>query len=70
MPRLTFDRILYHKFNTSTITITGESLKLEDCEILQIDETKYGYHKAVVKLSPEKVVPLSGERVGLMTWWL
>ena len=48
--------ILYHKFNTSTITITGASFKLEDCEIIQTDKTKYGYQKAVMKLSPEKVI--------------
>ena len=56
MPNLMFHRILYNKFNTSTSTITGASLKLEDCDILQIDETKYGYRKAVVKLSPEKII--------------
>ena len=55
MSKLTFHRILYHKFNTSTIILTGASFKLEDCEI---DETKYGYGKAVVKLSPEKVIAM------------
>ena len=40
----------------SKIFIMGVSLKLEDCEILQKEETKYGYQKAVVKLSPEKVI--------------
>ena len=34
----------------------GVSLKLENCEIPQKEETKYGYQKAVVKLTPEKVI--------------
>ena len=40
----------------SKIFVMAVSLKLEDCEILQKEETKYGYQKAVVKLSPEKVI--------------
>ena len=34
----------------------GVFLKRKDCEILQKEETKYGYQKAVVKLFPEKVI--------------
>ena len=54
MSKLLFNSISYEKYNTSTITILGASLKLEDFEILQIDKTVYGYRKAVVKLSLEK----------------
>ena len=50
----------------------GASLKLEDCEILQIDETKYGYRKAMVKLSPEKVIVMKEfeEKVKLKGVWV
>ena len=58
MPNLTFNRIFSKKYNTSTITIVGASSKLEDCETLNIDEIEYGYRKAVVKLSPEKVIKM------------
>ena len=56
MPKLMFHRIFYQKYNTSKITIMGALLKLEDYEILQKEETKYCYQKAVVKLYPEKVI--------------
>ena len=56
MPKLTFHRIPHNKYNISTISITGASLKLKDCEILEKEETKCGYQKAVLKLSPEKVI--------------
>ena len=58
MSKLEFHRIEYKKYGTSTIVIGGASLKQENCEILQIEETKYGYQKAVVKLSPEKVIKM------------
>ena len=54
MPKLDIHRIGYKKSNTCTIVIAGASLELENCDILQKDETDYGYQKAVVKLSPEK----------------
>ena len=56
MPKLTFNCLFYEKYNTSSNTILGASLKLEDCEILEINNTKYAYRKALVKLSPEKVI--------------
>ena len=37
----------------------GASLKLEKCEILQKEETKYGYQKADLKLFPEKVIKMT-----------
>ena len=58
MSKLNFHRIEYEKYGTSTIVIGGASLKLENCEILQ-EEAKYGYQKAVVKLSPEKVIKMT-----------
>ena len=42
MPKLNFHRIEYKKYGTSTIVIEGASLKLENCKILQKEETKYG----------------------------
>ena len=60
MPKLIF----YHKFNvkfkTSTINVMGAFLKVEGCEILQIDETKYGYQTAFVELTPEKLIAMRG----------
>ena len=56
MSKLDFHRIEYKKHDTSTIVVVGASLKLGDCRILQKEETKYGYQKVVVKLSPEKVI--------------
>ena len=53
MPKLEFHHIKYKKYSTATIVIGRASLKLDDCEILEKEETKYGYQKAVVKLSPE-----------------
>ena len=54
---LEFHRIEYK--NTSTIVVEGASLKLGDCRILQKEETKYGYQKAIVKLSPEKIIKMT-----------
>ena len=56
MPKSTFNRVFYQKYNTSSITILGSSLKLEECEILEINNNEYSYRKAVVKLSPENVI--------------
>ena len=51
---LKFDRVYYEKYNTSKINIENGILVpkeiKEHCEILQIDETKHGYRKAVVQL--------------------
>ena len=58
MSKLEFHRIVYEKYGTSIIIVKGASLKLEKCEILQREETKYGYQKAVLKLSPEKVIKM------------
>ena len=58
MSKLEFHRIEYEKYNTSTIAIEDASLKLGNCEILQKEETKYGYQKAVVKLSHEKIIKM------------
>ena len=59
MSKLEFHRIVYEKYDTSIIIVEGSSLKLEKCEILQKEETKYGYHKAVLKLSPENVIKIT-----------
>ena len=42
MSKLTFNRVIYEKNNITSITILGASLKLEDCEILEINNTTYG----------------------------
>ena len=48
---LQFDRVYYEKYNTSRINIENGILVLkEHCKVLKIDETKYGYRKAVVQL--------------------
>ena len=48
---LKFDRVYYEKYNTSRINIENGNLVLkEHCKALKIDETKYGYRKAVVQL--------------------
>ena len=48
---LKFDRVYYEKYNTNRINIENGNLALkEHCKILKIDETKYGYRKAVVQL--------------------
>ena len=48
---LKFDRVYYEKYNTSRINIEHGILVLkEHCKVLKIDETKYGYRKAVVQL--------------------
>ena len=47
---LKFDRVYYFKHNTSRINIENGILDLkEHCKVLKIDETKYGYRKAVVQ---------------------
>ena len=53
---LKFDRVYYEKYNTSRINIIEYGILVpkevkEHCEILKIDETKYGYRKAVVQLA-------------------
>ena len=55
---LEFHRIEYKKYSSATIVIGRASLKLDDCEILKKEETKYGYQKAAVKLSPEKAIEM------------
>ena len=48
---LKFDCVYYEKYNTSRINIENGILVLkEHCKVLKIDETKYGYQKAVVQL--------------------
>ena len=54
MPKLEFDRVYYEKYNTSRINVENRILVSKEvkeyCEILKINETKYGYRKAVVEL--------------------
>ena len=55
MSKLKFDRVYYEKYNSSRINILENGILVpkevkEHCEILKIDETKYGYRKAVVQL--------------------
>ena len=48
---LKFDRVYYEKYNSSRVNIENGNLVLkEHCKIPKIDETKYGYRKAVVQL--------------------
>ena len=57
MCELHFFRKFNEKYKTSKIFVIA-SLKLEGCERLQKEKTDYGYQKAVVKLSPEKVTAI------------
>ena len=51
MSNLKFDRVYYKKYDNSKIYIENGILVVKDhCEVLKIDETKYGYQKAVVQL--------------------
>ena len=51
MPKLEFHRVYYKRYNTSRINIRNGILVLkENYEVLKIDETEYGYQKAVVQL--------------------
>lgn len=45
----------YSKYNTVSIIIKNAMFSLKNCEILEIEDTKYGYQKAVVKLPKKKV---------------
>ena len=56
MSKLTFNRVFYEKYITSSINILRASLKPDDCEILQINNTEYGYRRAVVNLFSENVI--------------
>ena len=48
---LKFDGVYYEKYNTSRIDIeNGISVLKENCKVLKIDKTKYGYQKAVLQL--------------------
>ena len=48
---LKFYRVNYKKYGTSKINIeNGIFDPKEDCKVLKIDKTKYGYQKAVVEL--------------------
>ena len=50
-----FNRVNYSKYSTASIIIKNAEFSLRGCEILDIEETKYGHQKAVVKLSEKKV---------------
>ena len=52
---LKFHRVYYEKYSTSNINTIENGILVpkevkEHCKILKIDETKYGYRKAVVQL--------------------
>ena len=48
---LKFDRVNYEKYNTSRINIeNGILVPKDNCKVLKIDKTKYGYQKAVLQL--------------------
>ena len=51
MSRLEFHRVYYKRYHTSRINVRNGILVLkENYEVLKIDETEYGYQKAVVQL--------------------
>ena len=51
MSNLKFDPVYYKKYDNSKINIENGILVVkEHCKVLKIDETKYGYQKAVVQL--------------------
>ena len=53
--KIKFTNKNHEKYDTSSIYIRNVSLSLKDCEIVEITETEYGYEKAIVKLSDEKI---------------
>ena len=50
-----FRREDYRKYGTCSIIIKNVLFSLKGCEVFNIEETKYGYKKATVKLSPEMI---------------
>ena len=46
------------KYGTASIRIKNAEYRLKDCEILEVEDTKYGYQKAVVKLTEKKVIKM------------
>ena len=52
---LEFRRDEHVKHNTTSIFVKNMMFSLKGCEILEIEETKYGYQKAVIKLPEEKI---------------
>ena len=60
---LKFDRVYYEK-RTCRINIESGILVLkEQCKILKMDKTKYGYQKAVVELDQSDLMKLWETRV-------
>ena len=55
MSKLEFNPIVIKNI-ILVLLLWDASIKLENCEILQREETNYVYQKAVVKLSPEKLI--------------
>ena len=47
---LEFRRDEHVKHNTTSIIVKNMMFSIKGCEILEIEETKYGYQKAVIKL--------------------
>ena len=50
-----FRREDYRKYGTCSIIIKNALFSLKGCEVFNIEETKYGYKKATVKLSHEMI---------------
>ena len=50
-----FRREDYRKYGTCSIIIKNALFSLKGCEVFNIEETKYGYKKATVKLSREMI---------------
>ena len=56
---LKLNRVYYKKHNTSKIKIKNGTLVLnEDCDIVKIDKTEYGYQKTVVELDDQDLYDL------------
>ena len=52
---IAFNRVDHPKYNTASIYIKNVEFSLKGCEILNIDDTKYGYQKTVVELSKQMI---------------
>ena len=50
-----FTHVEHTKYNTTSIYIKNAGIELDDCKILNVEDTEYNYQKVQVKLSEEKI---------------
>ena len=68
MKMIEFNRVDHPKYSTASIYIKNVEFSLKGCEILNIDDTKYGYQKTVVELSKQMIEKMMEiEEVGILS---